>query len=40
MWSARKKTIKVFFVLTEHQTDIENMSETMQLALQVSGDDM
>lgn len=36
MWSTKKKTIKVYFVLTEGRTDIENMSETMQLALQVS----
>ncbi|XP_025419492.1 DNA topoisomerase 2-binding protein 1 isoform X2 [Sipha flava] len=34
MWSAKKKTIRVFFVLTEDRTDIENMSETMQLAFQ------
>jgi len=38
MWSSKKSTIRVFFVLTEDRTDIENMSETMQLALQVSGD--
>jgi len=38
MWSSRKNTIQVFFVLTEDRVDIENMSETMQLALQVSGD--
>lgn len=36
MWSAKKKTIEVFFVLTEGRTDIENTSENMQLALQVS----
>jgi hypothetical protein len=38
MWSSKKSTIQVFFVLTEDRTDIENMSETMQLALQVSSD--
>lgn len=38
MWSSKKNTIQVFFVLTEDRTDIEDMSETMQLALQVSGD--
>ncbi|XP_027851620.2 DNA topoisomerase 2-binding protein 1-B isoform X1 [Aphis gossypii] len=32
MWSSKKNTIQVFFVLTEDKTDIENMSETMQLA--------
>ncbi|KAL4096856.1 hypothetical protein QTP88_021734 [Uroleucon formosanum] len=34
MWSSKKNTIQVFFVLTEDRTDIEDMSETMQLALQ------
>jgi len=38
MWSSKKNTIQVFFVLTEDKTDIENMSETMQLAFHVSGD--
>jgi len=38
MWSSKKNTIQVFFVLTEDKTDIANMSETMQLALQVRGD--
>lgn len=37
MWSTKKKTIEVFFVLTDGQTEIENTSENMQLALQVSG---
>lgn len=36
MWSAKKKTIRVFFVLTEGRADIENMSDAMQLAFQVS----
>lgn len=38
MWSTKKKTIKVFFVLTDSRTDINDMSETMQLALQVNDD--
>ncbi|XP_050425063.1 DNA topoisomerase 2-binding protein 1 isoform X2 [Adelges cooleyi] len=34
MWAKKKKTIKVFFVLTDDRADIKNMSESMQLALQ------
>lgn len=36
MWSSRKKPIEVFFVLSEGISCIENMSEMMYLALQVS----
>lgn len=35
MWPAKKNTIKVYFVLTDGEVDIENASEKMQLAFQV-----
>lgn len=40
MWPAKKNTIKVYFVLTDGETDIENASEKMLLAYQVRDDEI
>lgn len=38
MWSSKKSTVNVYFVLTDGGTDIETTTENMQLAFQVSED--
>lgn len=34
-WSEKKNTIKVYFVLSDGETDVENAPENMQLAFHV-----